>query len=317
MMASAPRPAIELLAGDSVSAREPGHAWAIRASGHPPALARARERWVAHARAWVVAYPTAKLAHVSLLDAYLRAGDYDPALAEIDRFRGVAGDLLSRGAVRARLGAFRRRAGRPGGRRARACAGHGNSGTVRPGEARPTAVRSIASAANVYAYRGRPRGRATSDLPGRRGERPPRLDAGFDQALPAELAERRMLGDLYAAFGGPVPSLRQIWTTAAEAGRRAGESPKRVIAASGASAAVGLLTAGLGGDTLAVAELKPLLDADMPPEVEALLALARRDSAAARRLVAHAGERLRPREGQPACYSRSFPVRSPRRSTTR
>ena len=83
---------MELLAGDSVHDRESVRTRALRTPGHSDAVARARSQWMADARDWVVAHPTAKLAHVSLLDAYLRAGQHNGALAEIDRFRGAAGD---------------------------------------------------------------------------------------------------------------------------------------------------------------------------------------------------------------------------------
>ncbi len=292
-IASGARPPVELLAGDSVHDRESGRTRALRTPGRPDAVARARAQWVADARAWVVVHPTAKLAHVSLLDAYLRSGQHEGALAEIDRFRGVAGDRypelpFERASVHFAAGRTEQAAAELG----RALDTATAAQFMRP-EARPTVVRAIASGANIYAYRG--------DLEGARRvitlatEVSANLDStmGVNRGLPPDLATRRMLGDLYAAFGGPVPSLRQLWSTATEAGRAASEAPKRIIAASGASAAVGLLTAAPGGDTLAVAELRPLTEAPLPPEVEALVALSRHDSAAARRLVANVGERLR------------------------
>ncbi|MGH7630113.1 MAG: hypothetical protein ACREOF_12180, partial [Gemmatimonadales bacterium] len=292
--ASGSRPPVELLAGDSVHDRGAGQNQALREPGRRDAVARARAQWVADARAWVVAHPTVKLAHVSLLDAHLRSGDQVSALAEIDRFRSVAGDRypelsFARASVHFAAGRIDLAASEL--QRALDTAAVGQF--TRP-EARPGLVRAIASAANVYAYRG--------DLEGAR--RVITLAAGvstwmdstlgLNRDLPPEITGRRMLGDLYAAVGGPVPFLRQLWATAAEAGRGAAAAvPKRIIAASGASAAVGLLTAAPGGDTLAVTELKPLLEAELQPEVEALLALTRHDSAAARLLVARVGEPLR------------------------
>ena len=123
-------------------------------SGRPDAVGRARAQWVADARAWVVAHPTAKLAHVSLLDAYLRSGEHEAALAEIDRFRGVAGDRypelpFERASVHFAAGRTEQAAAELG----RALDTATAADFTRP-EARPTVVRAIASAANVYAYRG-------------------------------------------------------------------------------------------------------------------------------------------------------------------
>ncbi|HET8623960.1 MAG TPA: protein kinase [Gemmatimonadales bacterium] len=287
MIASAPRPPVELLAGDSVHDRE-SLGRTLRTPGRADAVARARAQWTRDARAWVVAQPTGKLAHVSLLDAHLRSGEFAAALAEVDRFRGVAGDRypefpFERASVHFAAGRVEQAVTELG--RALDTATITQFTQV---EARPVVVRAIASAANVYAYRG--------DLEGARraitfaAEIGARLDSTLGHGLPRDLAERRMLGDLYAAFGGPAPSLRQLWATASEAGRGSTEFARRIIAASGASAAIGLAT---GGDTLAVAELRPLVGAPLPPEVDAMVAMARRDTASARRLVAQIGERMR------------------------
>jgi serine/threonine-protein kinase len=290
--ASGPRPAVELLAGDSVHDRE-SQGRGLRTRGRTDAIGRARAQWIQDARAWVVAHPTGKLAHVSLLDAYLRSGEHAAALAEIDRFRGVAGDRypelpFERASVHFAAGRVDEAAAELG--RALDTA---SVAQFTRAEARPAVVRAIASAANVYAFRG--------DLEGARrvislaAEVGAKLDStlGLGQRLPRDLHERRMLGDLYAALGGPAPSLRQLWNTAAEGGRRATAVSRRVIAASGASAAVGLLTAAPGGDTIAVAELRPFLANPLPAEVDALLALTRHDSAAAHRLALNPGERTR------------------------
>jgi serine/threonine-protein kinase len=291
-IASGPRPPVELLAGDSVHDRE-SEGRALRTPGRGDAVARARAQWIQDARAWVVAQPTGKLAHVSLLDALLRSGYHDAALAETDRFRGVAGDRypelpFERASVRFAAGKSDDAAAELG----RALDTVSVAQFTRA-EARPAVVRAIASAANVYAYRG--------DLEGARrvisfaAAVSARLDStlGLGHGLPPDLLERRMLGDLYSAFGGPAPSLRQLWATAWESARGMKDLPRRIVAASGASAAVGLLTAAPGGDTLAVAELRPLLDTTLPPEVDALVALARQDSTTARRLVTGVGERMR------------------------
>ncbi len=290
-IASGTRPSLELLAGDSLHDREAGEA-RLRPPARSEAVAHARAQWVVNARAWVVAQPAAKMAHASLLDAYIRAGEHAAALGEVNRFGAVAGTLypeqpFERVSVHFAAGRVDQAAAELG--RALDTA---TAAQFSEAEARPAVVRAIAATANVYAYRG--------DLEGARRviTLATEASAGSDSA-PArqrdrspDLLARRMLGDLYAAFGGPAPSMRQLWSATAEAVKAAAGDPRRGIAASGGSAAVGLLTAGSAGDTIAVAQLKPLTGS-VPPEVDAFLALSRRDSATARRLVGQVGERLR------------------------
>ena len=290
-MASDPRPEVELLAADSLQARESHRS--IYPPGRPDAIARARAQWVTDARTWVLAQPAARLAHGALLDAYLRAGDLDGALAEVDRFRTVAGREypeypFERASVDFAAGRVDQAAADLA-----AALDTAKAAELIQADGRAAIVRAVAAAANVFAYKGdAERARRVIALTRM-------VSARFDSTLgrgwdpPPDLAGRRMLGDLYAAFGGPVTSLRELWAAAAAASRRPGEQPRDVVAASGGSAAVGLLTAS-GSDTSAVAELRLLLGADLPPEVEALIALARHDSAAARRLLARGGERPRP-----------------------
>jgi tetratricopeptide (TPR) repeat protein len=288
-MASDPRPSVELLPADSLDSRD---AHAPRARGSPEALARARAQWVTDGRNWVLAQPTTRFAHVSLLDASLRSGDHAAALAEIDRYLAVAGERYAEHPFERASVEF------AAGRAERAAAMLSAAlDTVRPAaliqpEGRTEIVRAIAATTNIFVYRGDiERARRVIALAAD-------VSARFDSTtgrgwnLPPELVSRRMLGDLYAALGGPRPSLRQLWATAAEAGRRSRDANAPAEIASGAAAAVGLLTAGTG-DTIAVTELRPLVGG-VPAEVEALVALARRDTVAARRLVARAGERSRP-----------------------
>jgi hypothetical protein len=94
-----------------------------------------------------------------------------------------------------------------------------------------------------------------------------------------------MLGDLYAAAGAPAASLRQIWQSAAEAGRMAAPDKRKHLVHTGANAAIGLFT-GLAADSTALTELQAMSGEPPPKEVRALLAVSRGDSVAARRALA-------------------------------
>jgi tetratricopeptide (TPR) repeat protein len=94
-----------------------------------------------------------------------------------------------------------------------------------------------------------------------------------------------MLGDLYAAAGGPSSALREIWQGAAEAARMSPMEQRKHIAHTGASAAIGLFT-GLAADTTALHELQVISGEPASKEVRALLAVSRGDSAVARRTLA-------------------------------
>jgi tetratricopeptide (TPR) repeat protein len=147
-----------------------------------------------------------------------------------------------------------------------------------------TVVSDIAAAANVFAYQGDLTNAAKAiDLADQ-----VRREVAFHPEWPGSKAyawRRGMLGELYAAAGGPAPALRQIWQSAAEAARMAPPDERKHIAHSGASAAIGLFT-GLAGDTTALQELRVISGEPAAKEVRALLAISRGDSAVARRTLA-------------------------------
>jgi tetratricopeptide (TPR) repeat protein len=83
----------------------------------------------------------------------------------------------------------------------------------------------------------------------------------------------------------PVSSLRQVWQSAAEAGRMAAPESRKHLVHSGASAAIGLFT-GPSADSSALVEYRSMTGESLSPEVRALLALSRGDSTGARRMLA-------------------------------
>jgi serine/threonine-protein kinase len=247
------------------------------------ALARARTAATALGRDWVTIQPATLRAHTTLFDALVLRGDLTGALAEVDRFEAAArehpGFALERaraefvaGRVDSAAVALRRTV---------------DSATPEDFDAWTTgleAAQDIAAAANVFAYRGDlTRAARTLELSDRvRGRF---IDAAADSARRnnPDRAHWRLLalGNLYASIGGPVPALRRLWSATAEAARTAPAASRAHVARMGAPAALGIFTSG-AGDTTALQELRAMAGDDPPPEVAALLALARNDHAAAR-----------------------------------
>jgi tetratricopeptide (TPR) repeat protein len=96
-----------------------------------------------------------------------------------------------------------------------------------------------------------------------------------------------VLGELYAGVGVPAASLRQVWQSAAEAGRMAAIDARKHLVHSGASAAIGLFT-GPSADSTALVEYRAMTGESLSREVRALLALSQGDSTAARRMLSEA-----------------------------
>jgi serine/threonine-protein kinase len=250
------------------------------------ALARARTASVALGRNWVAIQPVTLRAHTTLFDALLLRSDLAGALAEVDRFET---------ATRAHPGFALERA------RAAFVAGRVDSAAAAivqtVDSARPEdfdawtsgleAAVDIAAAANVFAYRGDlTRAARTLELSDQvRGRF---IDAAADSARRSnpDRSHWRLLalGNLYAATGGSAPALRRLWDAAAEAARAAPATERAHVARMGAPAALGLFTS-TAGDTSALQELRAMAGDDPPPEVEALLAVARNDRPGVRRAL--------------------------------
>ena len=152
----------------------------------------------------------------------------------------------------------------------------------RPYQGAPSVIGDIAAAANVFAYQGDLSNAAKAidlaDQVRQEGIHEPEVG-------PHGGWRRSALGDLYAATGGPTASLRQVWQSAAEAGRMVSAEQRKHVAHSGASAAIGLFT-GPAADSSALTEYQAMTGESLTKEVRALLALTRGDSTGARRVLA-------------------------------
>jgi eukaryotic-like serine/threonine-protein kinase len=247
------------------------------------AVQRARAEALATARTWVSAQPTTLRAHGAMVNAYVSAGNFSGALAELERFRVATARHPELPFVEARVrfasGDVDRAAAQ-----LRTALDTVSSKDFKVYEGTPAVVSDIAAAANVFAYQGDLTNAAKAlDLADQ-----VRQEVASHPAWTGAKGEgwrRFMLGELYAAAGGPPAALRQIWQSTAEAARMSSADQRKHIAHTGASAAIGLFT-GLAADTTALHELNVLSGEPAAKEVRALLAVSRGDSTVARRALA-------------------------------
>ncbi len=249
------------------------------------AVQRARGEALSSARSWVTSQPTTLRAHGAMVDAYVGVGNYPAALAEVERFREATPLHPELPFVQARIqfasGEIDRAAAQ-----LRSAMDTVAPKDFQPYQGTPTVLADIAAAANVFAYQGDLENAAKAIDLADQVRREVLFEPGRMTGDPkGESWRRAMLGELYAAAGGPAASLRQIWQSAAEAGRMATPDKRKHLVHTGATAAIGLFT-GLAADSTALTELQAMSGETPSKEVRALLAVSRGDSAAARRALA-------------------------------
>ena len=284
--AAMPHPFYALVGVDSFALAEgPDGKQLVDSATTGAAVTRARAEALATARSWVTSQPTTLRAHGAMVDAYIAAGNFGGALAEVDRFRQTAPVHPELPFVEARIrfasGEIDRAA-----KELRTALDTVAPQDFRAYQGTPTVVADIAAAANVFAYQGDLASAAkTIDLADQvRREVIPVPGRGAE-GMSNEAWRRMNLSELYGATGVPTASLRQVWQSAAEAVRMAPGDQRVHAAHSGASAAIGLFT-GPAADSSALEEYRTLSGETLTKEVRALLALSRGDSAAARRALA-------------------------------
>jgi tetratricopeptide (TPR) repeat protein len=249
------------------------------------AIRRARSAGLSTARSWIARQPATFRAHGAMVDAYIASGNYDAALGEVDRFRNTTPVHPELPFVEARIrfasGDVDRAAAQ-----LRSALDSVAPQDFRPYQGTPTVVMDIAAAANVFAYQGDLTSAAKAlDLADEVRREVVKHPPGKSEGQWGESWRRAMLGELYAGVGVPVSSLRQVWQSAAEAGRMAAPESRKHLVHSGASAAIGLFT-GPSADSSALVEYRSMTGESLSPEVRALLALSRGDSTGARRMLA-------------------------------
>jgi tetratricopeptide (TPR) repeat protein len=280
--ASSAQPYYALVAPDSFAMTERFDGRLVDPSIRAAAVSRARTEALATARSWVSSQPTTLRAHAAMVDAYVASGNYAGALSEVDRFKQTAPVHPDLPFVDARIrfasGDVDRAAAE-----LRTALDTVAPQDFRPYQGAPSVIGDIAAAANVFAYQGDLSHAAKAlDLADQ-----VRKEVIHEPEMPGELGgwRRSALGDLYAATGVPTASLRQVWQSAAEAGRMVSADQRKHVAHSGASAAIGLFT-GPAADSSALTEYQAMTGEALTKEVRALLALTRGDSTAARRVLA-------------------------------
>ena len=294
---------------------------ATQTKGKPPldsvtqaaAVRRARADAVQTARGWVASQPATARAHHALFEAYFASEDWGNAsreVAELARLLPPEGRNLS-AYLEARVRFARGDARSAAALVKSTTASFGGRAPVLPDFGREF-ISDVMSGANTLAYHGDLDGAADVIALGdaiRRATQAPEVPATFwDQD---DLWQWSRLAQLYSAAGGPSRELRRVWSDVADAARRAPAADRASVAGAGAAAAVGLLL-GTESDSRPLAELETLTGRSSAPAVRALAALARGDSAVARRALADSGRRTEHAETKSEAVYLGFAWNDPR-----
>ena len=275
-----------LVSRDSFAATG-GKKGGLDSAARAQALVRARTEAVRTARAWVALQPAVARAHHALFEAYFASEDYPSASQEVGELRRLlpaAGRDLA-GYLEARV-RFARGDTRLAAELVRTTtAGLSGRAPDLPDFGREF-VSDVMAGANPLAYEGDLDGAAEVIALGNAIRRATALADESPTIWEQDgVWEWSRLAQLYSAAGGPVKDLNRVWSNLASSARRGRQAERADIAGAGAAAAVGLLLAA-EPDPRPVAELEALTGRAAAPEVRALAALARGDSAGARRALA-------------------------------
>jgi eukaryotic-like serine/threonine-protein kinase len=282
------KPYLALLPGDSIVVAE-------GASKTPKldslrltqAVQRARTDGIAAAREWLTHQPENAHAQNALIYGYAVARQFDAALAEVDRLaRSPEGsgrvDLeFIRTQLVAQQGDLKEAARLAAKALDSARADRFDAGRLPAFET----LGEVSNGANLLAYSGKVvLASKTLDLAAQIHDRWYPDMAGSEQVGDRSLYGHMLQSHLYTALGAPAAKLRPIWDRIADSARRAPKAARKGIAEFGWAAAVGLYLQDTT-DPTPINELSALGGGSPPPELKALVALERGDSAEARRLL--------------------------------
>lgn len=284
---AADRPFLALLPGDSFAfTKDGGPRTGLDSTQLTLAIRRARDDGITSAREWLAHQPDNVHAQNALIYALSAGHQFDAAITEVDRLsRGQAGraraDLpFVRARVLTEQGEVKE-AAKAVARALDTAAAESFDGDRLPFET----IQEVSTGANVLAYLGK------VTLASRNLD----LAAGISAAWNPGAMGSQVVGDrtlyghllqshLYTALGAPAKQLRPIWEQVADSARRAPKSNRGKIASFGWAAAVGLFLQN-PENAAPLGELQALGGGPTPPELSALVALERGDSAEARRLL--------------------------------
>lgn len=287
-LTAADKPYLALLPGDSIVIADAGSkAPKLDSLRLRQAVMRARGDGIAAAREWLTHQPGNAHAQNALIYGFAAAKQLDAALAEVDR--------LSRspeGAGRADLDFVRTQLVVQQGDLKEAT----RLATKALDTAKPDSfdagklpafetLGEVSNGANVLAYSGKVSLASRNlDLAARIHDRWYPEVTGSEQLGDRSLYGHMLQSHLYTALGAPAAKLRPIWEKIADSARRAPKARRGSIAEFGWAAAVGLYLQDTT-DPAPLNELTALGGGTPPPELKALVALEKGDSAEARRLL--------------------------------
>lgn len=282
------KPYLALLPGDSIVIADAGSKTPrLDSLKLRVAVQRARTDGIAAAREWLTHQPNNAHAQNALIYGFAAARQLDAAVAEVDR--------LSRspeGAGRVDLDFLRTQLVVQQGDLKEAT----RLATKALDNAKPDsfdagklpafeALGEVSNGANVLAYSGKVTLASRNlDLAARIHDRWYPEMAGSEQLGDRSLYGHMLQSHLYTALGAPAAKLRPIWERIADSARRAPKAQRGNIAEYGWAAAVGLYLQDTT-DPAPLNELSALGGGAPPPELKALVALEKGDSAEARRLL--------------------------------
>ncbi|HEX7024983.1 MAG TPA: hypothetical protein VF187_09210, partial [Gemmatimonadales bacterium] len=265
---------------------------ALDSASRDASLRRARTDAVQTARAWVALQPLTARAHHALFEAYFASEDYPSASREVGELRRLlpapGRDLAAYLEARVR---FARGDTRLAADLVRSTTASLAGKTPELPDFGREFVSDVMSGANPLAYQGDLDGAADVIALGdaiRRATALPESESGIWNQ--DGVWEWSRLAQLYSAAGGPARDLHRVWTNLAQSARRGPRADQAALAGAGAAAAVGLLLSP-DADARPVEELEALTGRPSAPAVRALAALARGDSAGARRALDDSGGR--------------------------
>jgi len=245
--------------------------------------ARARAAAIETARAWSTVQPGTDRAHLAMVEALLADSQYAGAMAEVARFQAIDPGNPEGPFIEARV-RFASGEGPQAAAELKNVLARTTAGDFAASEDAPTVLMEVLASANIFAYYG---DLASADRVLELADRirTEVLESSMPQTFQGMDWKRGMEASLYGAAGVPVEELDRLWRATLEAARSVPPDRRQGIFDNGGDAAIGLF-AGPAGDVKPIEDYVALTGQPLPPEITALMALGRGDTASARKAMA-------------------------------